>query len=82
MINREASYFTYTDTTKKAGVPGVHHKWFYLKPAYEYASRKSLANAPAILLKVQTLKTEIEDYFFSREKGVNKGMRPLINNCK
>jgi hypothetical protein len=43
-INREASYFTATDTTKKPGVPGNLHKYFYLKPAADYARRNNLAN--------------------------------------
>lgn len=33
LINRTSSYFTYTDTTEKAGYP-YHHEYFYLKPAY------------------------------------------------
>lgn len=51
-INREASYFTYTDTTKKPGVPGIFHKYFYLKPAMDYARRHNLANAQAIVNEV------------------------------
>lgn len=47
-INREASYFTYTDTTKKPGVPGLLHKYFYLRPAADYARRNNLANANAL----------------------------------
>lgn len=42
LINRESSYFTYTDTVKKAGYP-YHQEYFYLKPAREYAKRKILS---------------------------------------
>jgi hypothetical protein len=40
-VNREASHFAYTDTTKKAGFP-YHQEYFYLKPAYEIARIKGL----------------------------------------
>lgn len=39
-INREANYFTYTDTTKKPGCPGILHAWFYIEPAWNYARQK------------------------------------------
>lgn len=41
-INREPSYFLYTDTTKKPGVAGIFHRYFAIKPAMEYARRKKL----------------------------------------
>lgn len=73
-INREPSYFTYTDTTKKPGVPGIFHKYFYLKPAMEYARRNNLANYASIAAEV--LKMEgggnidgtIPAYFSSRTR--------------
>lgn len=43
-INREAYYFSVSDTTKKPGVPGVLHKVFYIGPAYKYARQNNLAN--------------------------------------
>jgi hypothetical protein len=55
-INREASYFSTTDTIKKAGVPGNLHKYFYLKPAYDYARRNNLANVNR--LEAEVLKME------------------------
>ena len=67
-INREASYFTYTDTTKKPGVPGLHHKYFYLRPAEEYARRKNLANYPQLREERMLLEREIETYFSERPR--------------
>lgn len=54
-INRESSYFTYTDTTKKPGFP-YHQEYFYLKPAYNYARINTLAILPR--LEQQVLKLE------------------------
>ena len=42
-VNREGSYFEYTDTTKKPGVPGNLHRYYALKPAKDYA-RRHLSN--------------------------------------
>ena len=66
-INREVSYFTTADTTKKPGVPGILHAYFYLKPAAQYARRRNLANFP-------NLEREVIKY-----EGVN-GRGGLIRN--
>ena len=67
-INREGSYFTYTDTTKKPGFPGVHHKYFYLKPALDYARRNTSTSYPRIEAEVLTLERQIREYFDRRSK--------------
>jgi len=81
-INREPSYFVYTDDTKKPGVPGLFHKYFYLKPAREYARIHSLScyerlNNEIIKLEgdeERGIQGEIAKYFARREKDV----RPII----
>lgn len=70
-INREASYFTYLDTTKKPGVPGIFHEYFFLKPAMDYARRNTLANHDKIALEVSKLEQNIKDYYGRREKDVD-----------
>jgi hypothetical protein len=62
-INREASYFTSTDTTKKPGCPGVHHDYFFLRPAFENARRNNLSN-------YTTLRDEILKYEGDEERGI------------
>lgn len=47
-INREGSYFTYQDTTKKPGVPGLLHPYFYLKPARNYARQNTSEKLPRL----------------------------------
>jgi len=70
-INREGSYFTTSDTTKKAGFPGVHHKYFYLKPALDYARRNTLTSYPRIEAEVMKTEREIKEYFNRRGKDEN-----------
>lgn len=67
-INREGSYFLHTDTTKKPGYPGVHHKYFYLKPALDYARRNTLTSYPRIEGEMMKLEREIKEYFDRRAK--------------
>ena len=47
LINRESSYFEYNNTTEKPGYP-YHQEYFFLKPAFEYAKRNSLAVLPRL----------------------------------
>lgn len=67
-INREGSYFTYTDTDKKPGFPGLHHAYFYKKPAREYARRNRLDSYNQLDLDVQIMERNIKEYFNRRAK--------------
>jgi hypothetical protein len=74
-INREASYFTYSDTTKKPGVPGSLQSWFYKFPAFEQAKRKGMANRDELARDIEILKRDIKEHFAMREKDVRHVMR-------
>lgn len=67
-INREASYFTTTDATKKPGCPGIHHKYFALKPALDYARRHSMSSEVSLRNEVQLMERAIKEYFGKRSK--------------
>lgn len=67
-INREASYFTYTDTTKKPGVPGTLHEWFVVIPALKYVGRKSGSNYNDLLRRKEILRLSIIETFSKRER--------------
>lgn len=79
-INREASYFVHTDTTKMPGVPGIFHAYFYLKPSAEYARRKVRKNASRLLADVLRMEEDIKWYFSNRQKDVRHGLRPAIED--
>lgn len=77
-VNREASYFVYTDATKKPGVPGTHHEYFALNPALKYARRKGLENFSKLELAVSRLEEQIQKDFGKRsrdERNVMTGKR-------
>lgn len=87
-INREASYFTSSDTTKKPGCPGIHHRYFALKPALDYARRNSLANYARIREEVVSFEGDeekrvqgsIERYFSRRSRDERNIIKPKITN--
>lgn len=87
-INREGSYFSYTDTTKKPGVPGIHHAYFYLKPAYEHARRNSLAMFPRLRDEITLwegneaagIKGKIEMYYAERSRDEKRALQVLVEN--
>jgi len=56
-VNREATRWASTDTTKKSGFPGLFDKYFYLKPAMNKARR---LNSPATYARIaaEVLKLE------------------------
>lgn len=83
-INRESSYFVYTDTTKKPGVPGILQKYFYLKPALDNARRNNLSTLSRIEAEVYKMEGDesrgvlgtIARYFGRRERDIVRRMTP------
>ena len=67
-INRESTYFTTADTTKKPGVPGDLHEYFALKPAYKYSRNKRQANTASLANDVERMEKRIMDYYTVRAK--------------
>lgn len=80
-VNRETSYFVYTDTTKKPGVSGLHHRYFALKPAMDYIRINGTDSAyNKIASEVLKLEKQIKYDYGYREKDVRKGMRANVEN--
>lgn len=89
-INREASYFLYTDTTKKPGFPGIFHKYLALKPALDYARRNNLAVLPRLEQEIMKLEGDesrgilgsIARYFGRRERDIKRKMTPIREDTR
>lgn len=71
-INREASYFTDTDTTKKAGIPGIFHRYLTARACYDYARRHNLVIQDRFRLEVQEIEQKAYDYFSRRSRDERK----------
>ena len=78
-VNREASYFTTSDTTKKPGFAGLFHEYLALRPSYQYAMRNSLPNISILQDQVLRMEADIADFYKSREKDVKKVLRGRAN---
>lgn len=65
-INREGSYFTVSDTTKKPGFAGLFHKYLAIEPSYNYAALNGLSNAGALQIEMVQMEEAIRNYYRRR----------------
>jgi len=79
-INREASYFSYDDTVKRAGFMGTHHSYFYLVPAEDYARRNGLDSHNRIVQQLMKLEREIKQAYNRRNRDVRPALNYTIEN--
>lgn len=77
-INREASYFTTSDTTKKPGFAGLFHKYLALYAAREYASRNQLDVLKSLDIDMFKMEQDMRDYYSSRERDVPHRLTPAL----
>lgn len=76
-INREGSYFTTSDTTKKPGIAGLFHEYLALRPSYQYAFRNQLPNANVLKAEMLEMEAAMQEHYKSRAKDETKVMRAL-----
>lgn len=81
-INREGSYFVYTDLTKKPGIPGVFHAYLYLKPALEHARRSNSPKERKIKEKIVEMEAMINEHFGRRAKDEVPRLTVRQESCK
>lgn len=81
-INREATYFTISDTTKKAGFAYLFHEYLALSPSYKYARLKNLANKEDLKIDMLNMAEAIKKYYGKREKDVPGRLRPRVESTK
>lgn len=71
-ISREPSYFTYLDTTKKAGVPGIHHRYLVLRAAEDYLRRTEDKRYVMVRNERLQMEKDIADFYGRRERDLRK----------
>lgn len=74
LVNREASYFTTSDTTKRCGFAHLYHEYLALKPSYNYARNNSLPMVETLQRDLLKMKQDIIAYFGNRDKTLPKRM--------
>lgn len=67
-INREGSYFTTSDTTKKPGFAGLFHEYLALFGSYQYARRNGLKNQETFKRDMLEMENQIEVYYSNRSR--------------
>lgn len=81
-INREGSYFTVSDTTKKAGFAGLFHEYLALRPSYYFAFRNTLKNTQNLLNELLKMEAKILAYYGKRDRDTRQAMRPNVESTK
>lgn len=81
-IDREASYFVASDTTKVAGIDGLCHDYLYLKPSYEYCRDHGKKNAEQLYRDLQVSIQKIKDRYGNKEKDVKRRITAFYQNNK
>lgn len=79
-INREASYFTTADTTKKAGFAGLFHEYLALRPSYQYACRNGLSNKNDLKNEMLEMESSMRKHYRSRAKDERLQITPVTIN--
>ena len=74
-IDREASHFSTTDTTKVAGFMSLFHEYLVLKPSYRYARDKSLPNRNTLKSDMLEMEQRILDEVRRKQNAVKRSLR-------
>lgn len=69
LINREGSYFTTSDTTKKPGIDGRLHEYLVISPACKHAQRNGLANKDELYNRKVLLEKRISEVYSKKDRG-------------
>ena len=68
-INREGSYFTTADTTKKPGFAGLFHEYLALEPSVRYCKRNKMFDlADRYERDLMKMESSIQKYYRDRSK--------------
>ncbi len=79
-INREASYFTTSDTTKKPGFAGLFHEYLALRPSYQYALRNGLANKKDLKDEMLEMESAMKKHYRNRTRDESFRITPVTIN--
>lgn len=81
-MNREASYFTVNDTSKRPGFTGIFQSYPAVFASEMYAGIKTLSNLKKLMNDKITMRRDIQEYYSKRDKDVRKGLSANVDNMK
>jgi len=68
-INREGSYFTVSDTTKKPGIDGRLHEYLVISPAYKRSCRDKSPQKDDLAVRKALLEKKISEVYSKKDRG-------------
>lgn len=68
-INREGSYFSSSDTTKKAGFAGIYHELLSLIPSFKHAPKTELDRIEGRMIKMEQ---DLKEAYGKRERDIRR----------
>ena len=77
-VSREASYFLYSDTTKKSGIAGLYHEYLAIQPSAEYAKINGLSNAVPLENRRLEIEKDIKEHYDKRAKDEVKVLEATV----
>lgn len=82
-INREGSYFTTSDTTKKPGFAGLFHEFIALSPSVRYCKRNKMFDlSDRYERDIEKMKIAIRNHYTSRDRDTKKRLQVTRENNK
>lgn len=74
-FQRGANYFATTDTTKEPGFVSLFHRLVPLWMSYDYAFSRQLPLADNLMMEIEKLEDQMQDFFLLRQKDEHKTMK-------
>lgn len=81
-INREASYFTVSDTTKKPGFAGIFHEYLALFASYQYARRNGQTSQETFKRDMLEMEEAMGEYYSKRSKDERQQIRTFNRSSR
>lgn len=74
-FQRGANYFATSDTTKEPGFVSLFHRLVPLWMSYDYAFSRQLPLADNLMMEIEKLEDQMQDFFLLRQKDEHRTMR-------
>ena len=75
-INRDISDFTVTDTSTQPGFNKSFHRGISIGAALDFANSRNMQNTiPLLVSKLNSLKSDLQEFYSSREVGIKTEIR-------
>jgi hypothetical protein len=81
-FQRPPSYFETTDTTKKAGVPSLFHRYLSLDASADYAVSHQMKNKNDLVTLRIAMEKDIQNWYKTRSKDEQPMFRAKMRNVR